>query len=86
MGGPNAGNNQFFLVMNPQTNEQIHSAVISGSINAYVLVYNSTQSSSIIYFDADWSSAGGRNQIGKFINTNQIDLLGMNIDNFVAWI
>ncbi|TPM52163.1 type I secretion C-terminal target domain-containing protein [Mesorhizobium sp. B2-2-4] len=58
-----------------QTPTQIAAATVAVAANAYVLVFNSTTLHGELWFDADWSTVGGRTQIATFNNITSLGQL-----------
>lgn len=84
-GGANAGNNQVYVITATQTTAQITAAVASGALNAYVVVYDSTQDRAKIYFDADWSDAASRVDVATVVGLSAAQLAGLTTANLLAW-
>lgn len=85
-GGVSSGNNQLYVVTSTQTNAQITANVTTGAANAYVMVYNSSESHASLYFDADWSTADNRIEIATIVGLSASDVNALqDITYFLAW-
>jgi Ca2+-binding RTX toxin-like protein len=85
-GGANAGNHQVYVITSTQTTAQIQAAVAGGALQAYVVVYDSTQASAKLYFDADWSDTTGRTEVATLTGLSASDLAALVSGNFRAWV
>jgi hypothetical protein len=85
-GGANAGNHQVYVITSTQTTAQIQAAVAGGALQAYVVVYDSTQASAKLYFDADWSDTTGRTEVAALTGLSASDLAALVSGNFRAWV
>jgi hypothetical protein len=85
IGGVGLGNSQVYVITTTQTTSQITASVSTGAHDAYVMVYNSSQSRANLYFDTDWSTSADRIEIATFVGLSATDVQGMTIANFLAW-
>ena len=85
-GGANAGSHQVYVITTTQTTAQIQAAVAGGALQAYVVVYDSTQGRAKLYFDADWSDAAGRTEVATLMGLSVSDVAGLVTGNFRAWV
>lgn len=84
-GGNAAGNNQVYAVRTPQSTLTILSDVAFGALNAYVLVFDSTRSQTLLYFDSDWSNAAGRVEVATLIGLSAADLQVLGRASVSTW-
>jgi len=84
-GGAGAGNNQLYVVTNAQSSATIQQEVAGGALNAYVLAFNSTENTTFLYFDSDWSDTAGRLEVAHIVGLSLTDLSNLSRANFTTW-
>ena len=78
-------NNKVVEIQSAQTTSHILGDT-GAAANAYVAVFNSDTGKGEIWYDSDWSDAGGRVQIATLDDvTNLSQLLGLDNTKFVEW-
>ena len=65
---------------------QIANNTSSASVDAFVLVYNTDTDKAELWYDSDWSTSGGRNQVVTFDNIESlVDTVGLSNTDFVEY-
>lgn len=60
---------------------------VGAAIDAFVLLFNSTTTKGELWYDSDWSNAGGRTQVATFDNVDDlVGIQGMSNTDFVEFI
>jgi len=82
--GAGLGNNQLYVITSGQDEVEIQSAVSTGALNAYALLYDTSRNMAVLYFDADWSDSAGRAEIAQVVGLASGDLATLTRFNFLA--
>jgi Ca2+-binding RTX toxin-like protein len=60
---------------------------VGAAVDAFVLLFNSTTTKGELWYDSDWSNAGGRTQVATFDNVDDlVGIQGMSNTDFVEFI
>ena len=59
---------------------------VGAAVDAFIVVFNSTTAKGELWYDSDWSSAGGRTQVATFDNVSDlVGIQGMSNTDFVEF-
>lgn len=84
-GGANAGNNQVYVISTAQNSDQIAAAVPNGALNAYVVVFDSSEGVAKLYFDSDWSDPDNRVEVASLPEVTAEQVSALSVADFMAW-
>jgi hypothetical protein len=84
-GGANAGNNQVYVISTAQNSDQIAAAVPNGALNAYVVVFDSSEGVAKLYFDSDWSDTDNRVEVASLTDVTAEQVSALSVADFMAW-
>ena len=57
----------------------------NGALNAYVVVFDSSEGVAKLYFDSDWSDTDNRVEVASLTDVTAEQMSALSVADFMAW-